>query len=187
MNLFFNVLILLLFSHTGSATLARIDSLSTMSQKSDIIVHAKLTDQKIIQDKDGRPITLTTLKVIDGLKGKTTGDTVTIYQVGGQINHKSLHIAGAHTYKKDEELIFFGEKLKDMYVSYGLGLGKFVIEKGKIIEDVHDIMAVSNDASDPKEAKPRMYPSLDYFKEEIRKSIEPHHTYFEPVFKRKGH
>ena len=67
------------------ATLAVIHDIKTMTRKSAVIVDADVVKQQVYEDSKGRIITLTTLKVKDGLKGAEEGQELTVYQVGGEL------------------------------------------------------------------------------------------------------
>jgi hypothetical protein len=102
--------------------------LEQMARESDVVVHARVTGQRTEWDKNhGRILTLTSLVVLDSVKGAKKGDTLTIYQVGGTIDRITTYIPGALQFHKDEEMVFFAMRFRDQIVSYGMGLGKYGI------------------------------------------------------------
>jgi hypothetical protein len=177
------------------ATVVSIDSLKTMALKSEVIVHAKVIDQRIKEDVEGRILTLTTLDVVDGLKNARRGDVLTVYQVGGELNGRVLRVSGAHNYRVDEELVLFGLSLDDMIVSYGVGLGKFKVIRDKkgdrVVEDLHDLVEVKSgkDSNALLEAPTaRQYASLAQFKNAISEALHssPGVVKRKPLKKKRG-
>ncbi len=166
------------FHQIAEATLVVIEDIATMTKKSDLIIHAKVIDQSVKKDQSNRIVTMTTLKVLDGMKGSKKGDIKTIYQVGGELGGRVLRIAGAHQYSLGEELVLFGLLYGDLVVSYGVGLGKFRILRDKqgtrVVEDLHDLVAVKFDDNEKfvfEEPTPRKFPSLDEFKNAIDSAL----------------
>lgn len=166
------------FAFSSQATTAVIHDIQTMTHKSGVVVQAKVVGQKVTQDANGRIITLTTLRVEDGMKGATTGQDLTIYQVGGELNGRVMRLQGASVYRKGEDLVLFAVPYQDkMIVSYGLGLGKFNISSKKaeyqVVEDIHGLEIQSMKAGQTviEGPSPRKYRSLEAFKAEIRKAL----------------
>lgn len=165
-------------SNSVWATYALIDDISTMSQQSEVIIHAVVGDQAVYEDEDGRLITLTTLEVIEGIQGIASGELVKVYQVGGELNGRVQKVLGQQQYRFGDEVMLFAVKLDDMIVSYGSGIGKFnVIRENsgiRVKEDIHDVISVKklqNGQIVAKVAEPRFFPSLAAFKEKIRQHI----------------
>ncbi len=172
------LLLILSFPQTVQATLVVMEDLATMTKKSELIIHAQVISQSVKEDKDRRIITTTTLKVLDSMKGSKKGDIKTIYQVGGELRGRVMKIAGAHQYRKGEELVLFGLSFGDMVVSYGVGLGKFRVLRDKqgthVVEDLHDLVAVKRGVNHQdlfEEPTPRQFSSLDTFKNAIDKAL----------------
>lgn len=162
-------------SVTLSAAFVHIEDLEVMTKKSDIIIQAMVISQEIQEEPSGRLITLTTLDVLDGVKGAPTGRYVTLYQVGGELNGKVMRLSGQQPYNTGDEVVLFGVRLDEMIVSYGPGLGRFNVDRlGKLVgssESFGDVVAVrKDDAGEFIVEHPigRRYPSLDDFKKEIR-------------------
>ncbi len=180
------LLIVFSFHKTTTATLVIIEDIATMTRKSDLIVHAQVIDQSVKKDKTDRIVTMTTIKVLDGMKGSKKGDIKTIYQVGGELGGRVMRIAGAHQYRQGEELVLFGLRYGDMWVSYGVGLGKFRVLRDKqgthVVEDLHDLVAVKPGENKKfvfEEPVPRQFPSLDEFKNAI--DIAAHAPQFQVI------
>lgn len=169
---------MLVISLSARATIVYMDDLPAMVHKSDVIIHAAVADQSVKLDKNGRILTLTTLEVLDGLKGAKTGELILLYQVGGEIDGRVERVVGAQRYQFGEELVLFGVRLRDMIVSYGVGVGKFKVLRSsdgvKVVEDIHDLVAVKKGSSgiiDTYEPTPREFPSLNLFKTQIREQL----------------
>lgn len=161
------------------ATIVRINDLDHMVENSDIIAHVVVGDKSEKVDKDGRPIELSTLEVLEGLKGVKTGQLITLYQLGGSGQQGAFHIAGQSSFRLGEEIVLFGMKYKDMFVTYGVGLGKFRVvrdgEKTKVVEDIADLMAIKreNGKTEIGAPIPRKYPSVEDFKAAIYDALNP--------------
>jgi hypothetical protein len=165
-------------SLNGLALIVKLSDLHTMAKRSDIVVHGYIGEQRVITDELGRLITLTDIEVIEGLYGAKNGEIVTVYQVGGQKNGVVMPLIGGHLYQVHEELILFGLKLDDAYVSYGAGQGKFDIIKNEkdehVIEDLGDIEIVQNAMGNNTLMRPipLSFPSKTTIKEEIKEMIK---------------
>lgn len=167
-----------LLASSSHATMAVIDDIRTMTQKSGVVVQAEVVSQKVTQDSRGRIITLSTLRVKDGLKGAQTGQEITLYQLGGEYQGRVMRFQGASVYRSGEQLVLFAVPYQDkMVVSYGLGLGKFNINKRRngqqVMEDLHDIQVFQMKAGQKTFAdpSPRTYKTLEAFKTEIRRAL----------------
>ncbi len=175
MNLNFGIIFLLSFYL--QATIAVIHPVPQMAKRSDVIAEAEVVSQKVFEESEGRLITLNTLRVKDGLKGAKAGEEIVIRQIGGELNGRVMRMQGMSRYRLGEEVVVFGVRGPKYFSGYGVGLGKFNIVKthhgGEVIEDIHDIGAVSNVGGKMqiREASPRKYPSLEEFKAEIRGAL----------------
>lgn len=169
------ILSLSLLAPSAQAVIVKLSDLQTMAQKSDIVFHGYVGDQRVVYDNMGRIITLTDLEVIDGLYGSKTGQVVTMYQVGGEHNGVVMPLLGGHVYRLGQEVILFGLVLKDTYVSFGAGQGKLDIQPGEgeeeVKEDLGDIHALgpsSGGSLGITAPTPLTYSSTTLLKEEIR-------------------
>src|SRR5688572_25083234 len=109
---------ILLFSWPSSAILVKLTDLHTMAKRSDVVAHGRVGDQQVVEDNRGRLITLTSVEVYDGIYGAKTGEVIMVYQVGGEKNGLVMPLLGGHRYRFGEEVILFGLKLDNAYVSY---------------------------------------------------------------------
>ena len=160
------------------ATIGVVDDIRTMTQKSGLIVEAKVIAQQVSVDDRGRIITFSKLKVKDGLKGAETGQELTLYQVGGEYQGRVMRLQGASIYRPGEKLVLFAVPYRDkMIVSYGLGLGKFnIVEKkngDRVVEDIHGLQVLQMKAGlkSLSTPLPRRYQTLEAFKAEIRGAL----------------
>lgn len=160
---------------SAQATVVVIDPLEVMSQKSEVVIHGVVFDQEVRQDERGRIITLTTVEVLDGLKGAAKGEEIVIYQVGGTFQGISQWIAGNHRFAQGEEFILFGVRHDNMVVSYGVGIGKFRVIRDAsgtvVVEDVNNVIGAygqRNGQMKLEHAIPRVYLTLDTFKDMVR-------------------
>ncbi len=160
---------------SATATVVVVDPLEVMTQQSEVVIHGVVFDQEVRQDANGRIITLTTVEVIDGIKGANKGERITVYQVGGTMNGISQWIAGNHRFVQGEEFLLFGVRHEDMIVSYGVGIGKFRVVRDAsgtvLVEDVNNVIAAYRQQDGQmklEEAMPRVFLTLDAFKEMLR-------------------
>ncbi len=144
-------LLTLLLSKQAQATRVVSIPLEQMTQESDVVVYARVGTQQVRWDEThSRILTLTTIEVIDAVKGAHKGDVLTIYQVGGSLDNVTYKITGALRFVPGEQMIFFAERYKDMIVSYGMGLGKYrVVDAGghkDVIPEYGDVAFVQRGA-----------------------------------------
>lgn len=161
----------------SSATVVVLHSLEEMSRRSEVIVHARVADQRVERQADVGIVTLTDIEVIDGLKGAKAGDVLTIYQVGGSLDGENAWISGAHRHRVGDEMVFFAVRHKERVVSYGVGLGKFLVGRDgtlpSVTEDLGDVAVMEKGADGElryTSPVPRTAPSLDAFKEHVRRA-----------------
>lgn len=165
------LLFLFAISNQAFGTIVKIDKLPQMAEDSEIIAHIVIGEQTQNLDEEMRPVLLSTAEVLKGIKGVQTGELLTIYQVfPGQISGQSHFELG-------EELVLFGMKYNGMVISYGVGLGKFGVLRArnqtKVVEDLHDLVAVRNDLRGTHFAAPiaRRFKSLEEFFSQIADAI----------------
>jgi hypothetical protein len=121
---------------SAHVTVVQIDVLPDMAANADVIAHVVVGEKVSKTDKMGRSVQLSTVEVIQGIKGVKTGQLLTIYQVDG--------IVGQSQYAFGEEFVLFGMKYKDMVVSYGVGLGKFKVLRTQKSAAVVEPISVAN-------------------------------------------
>lgn len=160
----------------AEATVVVLHSLEEMSRRSEVIAHARVAERHVVKEGPG-VVTLTELEVIDGLKGAKAGDILTVYQVGGELDGVRHWIEGAHEYEMGEEIVLFAVRHGERVVSYGVGVGKFrVVYDGafrRVVEDLGDVVVLQRDEQGGarfSSPEPRQDPSLDAFKERVRRA-----------------
>ncbi|MFZ9889319.1 MAG: hypothetical protein ACO3JL_17640 [Myxococcota bacterium] len=161
------------------ATVVLRASLEEMSARSDVIVHGRVAEQTVVREPEVGLVTLTEVEVLDGLKGAKTGDVLTIYQVGGSLNGEHSWISGAHRHRLGDEMVFFAMRHKERVVGYGIGLGKYVVDReGRVPgvrEDLSDVLRLTKGENGELRAdiaEPDQHPSLDAFKEYVRRAAQ---------------
>jgi hypothetical protein len=175
---FLAVAALLLCAVQAQATVVVLHSIEEMSRRSEVVVQARVTATRVTKEK-GRIITLTELEVVDAFKGAKTGDKLTVFQVGGTLDGFTSQVVGAHEYAVGEELVWFGVRLGDRVVSYGVGVGKFRIvldgSLSRVVEDIGDVAVLNRDAATGATSmtspSPRTADSLAAFKQQVRDAL----------------
>ena len=158
----------------AAATIVVLPTLEEMTHRSDVVVHGIVRDQKVIEDRPGRIVTVTSIEIVDGIAGAKAGDVITVHQLGGQLGKQQAWIAGAHHFSIGEELVFFGNtipKKPGVVVPYGIGFGIFnvvddvdgrhVLEVGG---DVNQLIQHPDGSTEMKSITPRHFESLETFK-----------------------
>ncbi|MDP2341680.1 MAG: hypothetical protein Q8O67_12045 [Deltaproteobacteria bacterium] len=163
----------------ASATVVLVPTLEEMTHRSDVIVHAVVRDQQVFEKRKGKIVTRTILEVVDGLSGAKAGELVTVEQIGGSLDGRQMWIAGAHRFKVGDEVVFFGSKINDYFVAYGIGFGIFDVKDdvdGKhAVERGGDVVQLVRNAEGRTESKPvtpRHFSSLDAFKADLRAILD---------------
>ena len=179
-----------LFSALLGASQVIAEKLEVMSQKSDVVAHAKVVEQHTEQSSEGRIVTLSTLQIIDPISDVKGAKTITLYQVGGTYHGRTMRVEGASHFSLGEEVVFFGSSLNEpgIYVPYGLGYGKFrVMREGtraRVIEELGDMRVFEHRPGQSlRTAKARSFDSLDAFKAIISWSRNDTPSSTGPAFK----
>jgi hypothetical protein len=158
-----------LVAGSASATVVVQPSLDRLATRAEVIVHAVVEEQSVTAGEvGGRVLTLSRLKVLDGLKGAKAGETLTLYQVGGRQGNRVARVIGANGFGIGEEVVIFGARFLaqdtvkflqgarrggvpwatlhptgGFIVTYGIGLGKFAVDRtGPVpmaIEELGDV------------------------------------------------
>lgn len=117
-------------SFAASATVLEEVSLEDMTRDADAIVHGVVVSSgtRMVMDDDGsEPHTLTTIRIIDSLKGEA-GETITIRERGGVTQAGGMWISGTPRYAAGEEVIVFLERWTtrpNALRTFGMVQGKF--------------------------------------------------------------
>jgi len=99
--------------------------LPEMTKKSDLIVHALVTGQKVARDESGRIKTYSTLQVLESVRGATKNEVLNLSQVGGELDGQTAHVVGTSTFAMGEEVVLFGARMPDRVVMFAVGVGKY--------------------------------------------------------------
>lgn len=169
----------LVASSSASATVVVLHELDEMTTRADVVIHARVGDVTVTRDEKGRIATLVEVEVLDALKGAKTGDVLTIWQLGGTYEGQTMMITGQHKWDKGEEMVFFAMKHEQWIVSYGVGVGKYHVERAAdgvdVVAEYGDVVAVSAGPNGGTAmAAPTAAPakSLKVFKDELRDLVK---------------
>jgi hypothetical protein len=125
----------------AAATVVVMPPLDEMTQRSDVVVHGVVKDTHV-ERRDGRVVTLTTLEVVEPVKGAKQGELLTVFQVGGTYNGETSWIVGAHRFALHDEVVLFavhkvpGQTMGEI-VPWGIGIGVF-----EVVRDATGVRAV---------------------------------------------
>lgn len=160
------------FSLSSVALIVKLADLHTMAKKSDLVIHGYVGEKVSKLDELGRIITLTDIEVVDGLHGAKTGEVITFYQVGGQYNGTVMPIIGGQNFRVGSQVILFGLKMRDQYVSFGAGLGKLDIahDHDEVVEDLGTVGAMENNTV--VQPTPLRFPDPTMVKDEIKLMLQ---------------
>ena len=150
--------------------------LAQMAKESEVILHARVVAAQTVQEAGSdRILTLTAVEVLTAVKGVEEKAELTIYQVGGTLEGRTLRVIGALTFAPGEEFVLFGVRYADMIVSYGMGLGKYAVSKkdGKawVAPEFGDVQRVKPSPSggyQPVNVKPSTAEPLEAFLARVR-------------------
>ena len=166
------------------ATVVQVPTLAEMTWRSDVVIHAFVVDQQVVEQKKGRIVTRTVLDVVDGVAGANEKDLVVVEQLGGALGDRKAWIAGAHRFKVGDEVVFFGVRIDNVVgeavvVPYGIGFGifdvlddvdgKHAVERGG---DVVNLVRDPDGKSHMEAVKSRHYTSVDDLKREVRAILD---------------
>ncbi len=169
----------------ATATVVVVPTLEEMTWRSDVIIHATVVDQEVVEQKAGRVVTRTFLQVEDGVAGASKGELVVVEQLGGALGARRSWIAGAHKFKVGDEVLLFGARINNLLgesvvVPYGIGFGIFdikddvdgrhAVERGG--GDVSQLVRAPDGTSSMKPVPSRHYTSLDEFKAQLRDILD---------------
>ena len=145
----------LLAPGTAGATVVIQPSLAEMTARSGVVLRGLVEESTVtIGENDKRVLTLTRIRVLESVKGPKAGDTVTLYQVGGQVGNFVSKLVGMSQFNRGEEVVLFGATFLAQdtvaflqgnrkgsvpdatlrpsggwVVQYGIGVGKFLVTR----------------------------------------------------------
>lgn len=179
------------FAPSARATVVVVPPLEEMAVASDVILEVEVGDARVVKE-GGKILTFTTFAVKDAWKGKglQSGDTVELFQLGGDLDGRSSWIVGAQRFKKGERFVFFGmdhqrpgdandPKASRKVIPYGIGFGVFKIEEQlsgeKVTEVVGDVVMLEKNAQGTAQTSnapaTRRYDTLAGFKALVQKAL----------------
>ena len=133
-------LLVCLICVTANATQVISITTEKMSQQAEVIIHGRVLGQKVHWDKTHtRILTLSQIEIIEKIKGPALPTTITLYQVGGRLDGLSMHILGALKFNQGEEIVLFAETFEDMIVTFGVGLGKYLVSERNAIQWIEPV------------------------------------------------
>ena len=165
---------------TSSASMVLYTPLPEMAKKSDLIVHAEVTRQKVTRDNAGRIKTLTNLKVIESVRGAVKNEQLLLSQVGGELDGEIAKVLGTSEFAMGEEVVLFGARMPDRVVMFAIGVGKYKVfsEGGKkyaisdISGDVHFVKKSIMGGVEPVKYPIPRAEELSVFLESLRKHLK---------------
>lgn len=104
-----------------------------MARDADAIVLGRVehTEVRIVVDpvRGTEPRTLTRIRVNDWIAG-SGGSTVTVEELGGEVQGQGLVISGTPQYRVGEEVVVFLERADGRLRTYAMAQGRFEIRRG---------------------------------------------------------
>ena len=135
----------------ANASMVLYSPLPEMTKKSDLIVYAVVTGQKVARDDAGRIKTYSSLKVLESVRGATKGEVLKLSQVGGRLDGEIAEVTGTSRFAIGEEIVLFGARLPDRVVMFAIGVGKYHVytSEGRkfAMADIADVHFVSRTES----------------------------------------
>ncbi len=160
MRRFVVVAVLVLCGFTARATSVYVLSLAQMRARADVVVRAHVVAQETALEGD-RPVTYTTLDVVEVWKGAAPHERLVLYQAGALDGVHVRWIAGAHVFSVGDDVVIFGERVRHagnpVVVTLTLGYGTFAVDgQGAVREDAGGAV----DVVTGRVTRPRAFPSV---------------------------
>lgn len=132
---FLAFLLTVLYQNVSDATVGRSLSIDELTEEADVVICGRVEDIRFEVTND-RSMVFTLIEVLveENLKGnESTGNKVTIKQLGGVDGNEVTVVLGAPFYTPNEEILVFlkegeGSHFKDNKRVVGMSQGKFTIE-----------------------------------------------------------
>ena len=126
-------------------------ALSELRARADVVVHARVVEQRVVDvrlEHGARTATLTTLLELDADKGARAGDRLVVYQPGALDGAHVRWVDGAHRFKTGDEVVLFAKRFApaglashDVVVAMAPGVGVFTVmppsplSPARVVED----------------------------------------------------
>jgi hypothetical protein len=121
--------VLVAWPQTAQATVVMKLNRAEMTRMSEVVVRARVGSMTVREESPGRLVTLIELETLESFKGQA-GALITVQQSGGVKGDWHQTIPGQSIYRPGEELVLFLDRLvSERYVTVGIGIGRFVIER----------------------------------------------------------
>jgi hypothetical protein len=109
-------------------------TIEDLTKGADVCVRGQVVSKSCEWVRDGAMLqTLVTVQVGEILKGETHG-TITVTVPGGDWQNLRVRASEAPAYEQGEEVVLFGRKTADGFVTYGCFQGKLTIIGGLVRE-----------------------------------------------------
>ena len=156
---YFAIALVLTVSTLAQATTVQRLSLEDMTKKASSIVVGKVKDSRAFWS--GKLIlTTTTIDVTETIKGQTSR-SIQLTTVGGTVGDTTLQVSGMPAFQAGEDAVVFVERSGSFSTVVGLTQGKFVVDRGEVMNSVTDLQF-----PDGKSGTPLKMP-LSTFKKQI--------------------
>jgi hypothetical protein len=126
------LLLVLACAAPASGTTVFYAGLEDLTRTSALVFHGRVDSvatRNLGTDSAPRIVTETTFAVTRVLKGVTPGPSITVRQVGGTWNGKTLRIPGQPAFEAGEEVVIFLEWIGSQYVVCGMSQGVYRITR----------------------------------------------------------
>lgn len=111
--LFLSILLLALIGFDYSSGQTLTTNLKDLSEKSEVILTGKVTNQKAIWNEDHTKIyTKVTVEVYESLKGNSTSKSIIVKHPGGEVGEVGELYSHMPTFTNNEEVLLFLQKSK---------------------------------------------------------------------------
>jgi hypothetical protein len=116
-------------ARTAEASIVEAMSLAEMTSAADVIVVARVEDQRSRYDAQGRIVTDVSLRVEESLLGGlAVGTTTSVLRLGGVVGDLGLRVEGEAVYQTGESIVLFarrvsqreGERLRPVGMAQGV-------------------------------------------------------------------
>ena len=167
----------LLLAAPAVATIVRSLTLDQMAVRADVVVHARVVEQRSAwNDEKNRIYTVTRVEVVDAIKGgDKPGTLLDIRQIGGSVDGITQSVAGNARLRVGEEVIVFldRDQAKPLHYVIGMAQGKFAVDRRgaepRVVRDLEGLSMAA--ASGPTVADLKATPKSAPVPEQLAPSL----------------